>query len=301
MKVVKSIIDLIGKTPMVEIEGYEAKIFLKLESFNPASCVKERVAAAMIEDAIADGKIDPSTILIEPTSGNTGIGLAMVAACKSLRLILTMPESMSLERRKLLSLLGAELVLTPKELGMKGAIDKAYEIAKENENSYIFNQFNNPSNPQIHYETTGQEIIEQMGGKSPNIFISAVGTGGTITGVGKALREVDENVEIIAVEPADSPVISGGKAAPHKLQGIGAGFIPENLDLEIINEVVTATYEDAVIILREFASTRGILMGISSAAALWAAIKVSKYKKNRGKSIVVLLPDSAERYLSSLG
>ncbi len=300
MKDRTNVTDLIGHTPLLKLEGYGANIYAKLESFNPASCVKERVAQSMIEDAQRAGRINSDTVIIEPTSGNTGIGLAMVAAAKSLKLTLTMPESMSVERRELLKLLGAELVLTDKALGMRGAIAKAEELHSQVNNSIILDQFSNPANPHVHYTKTAPEILEAMGDQQPHILVAGVGTGGTISGIGKAFSEQLQSIEIVAVEPEESPVISGGTAGPHSIQGIGAGFIPKNLDLGLIDRVVKVNSSDAVATLRECASGRGLLVGISSGAALCAAIRLAQEEQNRGKNIVVILPDSAERYLSML-
>ncbi|GAF02852.1 cysteine synthase A [Saccharicrinis fermentans] len=292
---------LIGNTPLVQInklnEG-KAQVVAKLEFFNPASSVKDRIALAMIEDAEKTGKLDKETVIIEPTSGNTGVGLALVSAIKGYRLILTMPESMSIERRKLLKKFGAELVLTPAPKGMKGAIDKAEDLAKEHEKSFIPQQFNNPANPSIHRTTTAEEIWKDTDGKV-DVFISGVGTGGTITGVGEVLKARNPALKVIAVEPSDSPVISGGQAGPHKIQGIGAGFIPTNLNTAIIDEVVQVSNEDAVQTSHQAAISEGLLCGYSSGAALWAALSVSKREEFKGKRIVVLLPDTGERYLSS--
>ncbi|MFI3314438.1 MAG: cysteine synthase A [Rikenellaceae bacterium] len=300
MRVVKNVTELIGQTPMLEMSDLGATIFAKLESFNPCSSVKERVALAMINSAEREGKIDANTTLIEPTSGNTGIGLAMVAASKQLKLLLTMPESMSQERKSLLSLLGAHLVLTPKELGMNGAIAKANELNAQIENSYVFNQFANSVNPQIHYQTTSLEIIEQLGELDVHYFVAGVGTGGTISGIGKRLKEQYPDIQIVAVEPFESAVISGESPSAHKLQGIGAGFIPDNLDVSIIDTVEKVKYCDALTTLKECASTNGLLIGISSAAVLFTAQKIASQELNKGKNIVVLLPDSAERYLSTI-
>lgn len=302
MKRVKKITELIGSTPMLEIEGRDgtATILAKLESFNPCSSVKERVALNMIEEAMEAGTIDAKTTLIEPTSGNTGIGLAMVAASLSMKLILTMPESMSQERKSLLKLLGAELVLTDKALGMKGAIDKAEELCATTPNSYIFNQFANRSNPRAHYKGTAKEIIEQLGDDVPTYFVAGVGTGGTISGIGKALKEKYPSVKLVGVEPSDSAVLSGGTAGAHKIQGIGAGFVPQNLDNEIIDEIMPVQYDDAIVTLHKSANTYGMLIGISSGAALWAAEQLASREDAKGGVVIVLLPDSADRYLSML-
>ncbi|MBN1604051.1 MAG: cysteine synthase A [Chitinispirillaceae bacterium] len=301
MNIANTIVDLIGNTPLVRINrlntGY-AQIFAKLEFFNPLSSVKDRIGAALIEDAEKKGKLTRDSVIIEPTSGNTGIALAFVAAVKGYRLILTMPETMSLERRKLLKAFGAELVLTEGSKGMKGAIEKAEELAAEIPHSFIPQQFDNPANPRIHRVTTAEEILRDTDGKV-DIFIAGVGTGGTLTGTGEVLKSKINNVKIIAVEPDKSPVISGGMPGPHKLQGIGAGFIPGNLNISIIDEVITVKEEDAGNTAREAARREGLLIGISSGAALWSAIKVSSRKENEGKNIVVILPSCGERYLST--
>ncbi len=300
-KIANSIIELIGKTPLVQINRLNdggAQIVAKLEYFNPAGSVKDRIALAMIEDAERTGKLDKDTVIIEPTSGNTGVGLAFVAAVKGYRLILTMPESMSIERRKLLKKFGAELVLTPAAQGMKGAISQAQGIADEYGNAFIPQQFNNPANPSIHRCTTAQEIWNDTDG-IVDVFVAGVGTGGTITGVGEELKSKNSNVKIIAVEPVDSPVISGGKAGSHKIQGIGAGFIPPNLNTQVIDEIILVSNEDAVNTANRAATEDGLLCGYSSGAALWAANEVSKRPEYAGKRIVVLLPDTGERYLSS--
>jgi cysteine synthase A len=301
MHVANSITDLIGNTPLVRINrlntGYAA-IFAKLEFFNPLSSVKDRIGFAMIEDAEKRGLLTKDSVIIEPTSGNTGIALAFVAAVKGYRLILTMPETMSIERRKLLKVFGAELVLTEGSKGMKGAIEKAEELSAQISHSYIPQQFNNPANPQIHRVTTAEEILRDTDEKV-DIFIAGVGTGGTLTGVGEVLKSRLNNVKIVAVEPEKSPVISGGKPGPHKLQGIGAGFIPENLNRSIIDEVITVNEDDAGKTARETARQEGLLIGISSGAALWSALQVSSRKENEGKNIVVILPSCGERYLST--
>lgn len=300
-KIANSIIELIGKTPLVQINRLNdggAQIVAKLEYFNPAGSVKDRIALAMIEDAERTGKLDKDTVIIEPTSGNTGVGLAFVAAVKGYRLILTMPESMSIERRKLLKKFGAELVLTPAAQGMKGAISQAQGIADEYGKAFIPQQFNNPANPSIHRCTTAQEIWNDTDG-IVDVFVAGVGTGGTITGVGEELKLKNPNVKIIAVEPLDSPVISGGKAGSHKIQGIGAGFIPPNLNTQVIDEIVLVSNEDAVNTANRAATEDGLLCGYSSGAALWAANEISKRPEYAGKRIVVLLPDTGERYLSS--
>ena len=292
----------IGNTPMVSMDRLAAdlpgKVLAKLESFNPLSCVKERIAAAMIEAGERDGQIKKNTVIIEPTSGNTGIGLAFVCAVKGYRLILTMPETMSVERRKLLKILGAELDLTEGARGMKGAIERAEELALTFENSFIPQQFNNPANPQIHRETTAPEILRDTEG-NVDVFVSGVGTGGTLTGVGSVLKEKNPAVRIVAVEPSGSPVLSGGEAGPHKIQGIGAGFIPDVLDQSLIDEVIRVTDIDAAKTARRLAKEEGILCGISSGAAMWAALKIAAHKSSQDKTIVTLLPDTGERYLST--
>ena len=300
-KIANSIIELIGKTPLVQINRLNdggAQIVAKLEYFNPAGSVKDRIALAMIEDAERSGKLDKNSIIVEPTSGNTGVGLAFVAAVKGYRLILTMPESMSIERRKLLKKFGAELVLTPAAQGMKGAISQAQGIADEYGKAFIPQQFNNPANPSIHRCTTAQEIWNDTDG-IVDVFVAGVGTGGTITGVGEELKSKNPSIKIIAVEPTDSPVLSGGKAGSHKIQGIGAGFIPPNLNPQVIDEIILVSNEDAVNTANRAATEDGLLCGYSSGAALWAANEVSKRPEYKGKRIVVLLPDTGERYLSS--
>ncbi len=300
-KIANSIIDLIGNTPLVQINRLNeggAQVVAKLEFFNPASSVKDRIAQAMIEDAERSGKLDKDTVIVEPTSGNTGVGLAFVAAVKGYRLILTMPESMSIERRKLLKKFGAELVLTPAGQGMKGAIAKADEIAAEHKKSFVPQQFNNPANPSIHRCTTAHEIWNDTDGNI-DVFVAGVGTGGTTTGVGEELKKKNPKLKVIAVEPFDSAVISGGQPGPHKIQGIGAGFIPGNLNVDIIDDIVKVSNEDAVHTAHNAALQEGILCGYSSGAALWAALEVSKRPEFKGKRIVVLLPDTGERYLSS--
>ncbi len=295
-----SILETVGKTPTVRLNKLDtentADIFCKLESFNPMGSIKDRIALAMIEDAEEEGELRPGMTVIEPTSGNTGIGLAMVCAVKEYRLVLTMPESMSVERRKLLKVLGAEIILTPSEEGMEGAITRAEEMLNADDDCYMPQQFNNPSNPEIHYRTTGKEILDEL--ERIDAFVAGVGTGGTITGVGRALKEVYGDVEIIAVEPAGSPVLSGGQAGPHAIQGIGAGFIPGILDLGIIDHIVQVEEEGAVECTRKLAQEEGILAGISSGAALRAALDVAA-RLGSGKSVVVILPDSGERYLST--
>ena len=304
MKVYQRIIDTIGDTPLVELTNLEAKyalkakVFAKVERFNPGGSVKDRIAKAMIEKAEKEGLINKDTVLIEPTSGNTGIGLAMVAASKGLRIILTMPETMSMERRNLLKAYGAELVLTEGAKGMKGAIAKAEELANEIPNSFIPSQFTNMANPNIHYLTTGPEIYRDLEGKL-DYFVAGVGTGGTLSGVGKYLKEQNANIKAIAVEPETSPVLSKGTAGPHKIQGIGAGFVPATLDTAIYDEIITIGNEEAFEMGRESARSEGLLVGISSGAAIKAAIKLAQREENFGKTIVVLLPDTGERYLST--
>lgn len=300
----KSLTELIGRTPLLELTNYEkkynlkTKLIAKLEYFNPAGSVKDRIAYAMIKDAEEKGILKEGSTIIEPTSGNTGIGVASVATAKGYRAILTMPETMSVERRNLLKAYGAEVVLTDGTKGMKGAIAKAEELAKEIPNSFIPAQFDNPANPAIHYATTGPEIWEDTDGKV-DIFVAGIGTGGTISGVGKFLKEKNSNIKIVAVEPTDSPVLSKGTAGPHKIQGIGAGFVPATLDTSIYDEVITVQNEDAFKSGREIALTEGVLVGISSGAALWAAAELAKRPENEGKTIVVLLPDTGDRYLST--
>ena len=298
------ILETVGKTPLVEFHNLEkefnlkARLVAKIESFNPGGSVKDRIAKAMIEEAEKQGLINKDTVLIEPTSGNTGIGLSMVAASKGLRIIITMPETMSIERRNLMKAYGAELVLTEGAKGMKGAIAKAEELAKEIPNSFIPSQFTNMANPKMHYLTTGPEIFEDSEGKV-DIFVAGVGTGGTISGTGKFLKEKKPSVKVVAVEPESSPVLSKGTPGPHKIQGIGAGFVPETLDTKIYDEIITVSNEKAFEMGRKVAKTEGLLVGISSGAALSAAIEVASRKENEGKVVVVLLPDTGERYLST--
>ena len=295
---------LIGKTPLLELTrieeelGLKAKVLAKLEYFNPAGSVKDRIAKRMIEDAEASGKLKPGATIIEPTSGNTGIGLAAVAAAKGYRTIIVMPETMSVERRQLMKAYGAELVLTEGAKGMKGAIAKAEEIAAETENSYIPGQFVNPSNPAAHRDTTGPEIWENTDGKV-DYFVAGVGTGGTVTGVGEYLKSKKSDVKVVAVEPEASQTLAKGEAAPHKIQGIGAGFVPETLNTHIYDEIIPVTNEDAFETGRLIGHKQGVLVGISSGAALWAAIELAKKSENEGKNIVVLLPDTGDRYLST--
>ena len=297
-------LDLIGQTPLVRLnnlikkEGLEADVLAKLEYFNPAGSVKDRIAKEMILDAMEKGLINEKTTLIEPTSGNTGIGLSAVATSLILKIIITMPETMSVERRNLMKAYGAELVLTPGSEGMKGAIAKAKELASQIENSFIPGQFENPANPQAHYKTTGPKIYSQTDGKV-DIFVAGVGTGGTISGIGKYLKEQNPNVKVVAVEPASSPVLSTGKGGAHKIQGIGAGFVPDTLDTKIYDEIITVENEDAFASGKEVAKTEGILVGISSGAAIKAAKELAKREENKGKTIVVLLPDGGDRYLST--
>ena len=302
--IAQKLTDLIGNTPLLALNRYSREAGLpgpllgKLEYFNPLGSVKDRIAFAMIEAGEAAGKIKPDTLIIEPTSGNTGIGLAFVAASRGYKLILTMPETMSVERRNLLKALGAELVLTPGAEGMKGAIRKAEELAQANPNSFLPQQFKNPANPEMHRKTTAEEIWRDTGGKV-DIFVAGVGTGGTITGVGEVLKSRNPAVQIIAVEPADSPVLSGGQPGPHKIQGIGAGFVPDVLNPNIIDEIITVKNDDAMATGRELAKTEGLLIGISCGAAVWAATQVARRPENKGKVIVVILPDTGERYLST--
>jgi len=303
-KIAKSLTELIGKTPLLELSNYEkknglaAKIVAKLEYFNPAGSVKDRIALAMIDEAEKSGALKEGSVIIEPTSGNTGIGLASVAAARGYRIILTMPETMSVERRILMKAYGAEIVLTEGAKGMKGAIAKADELAAEIPNSFIPGQFTNPANPAIHRTTTGPEIWNDTDGKV-DIFVAGAGTGGTVTGVGEYLKSKNPNVKIVVVEPADSPVLSEGRSGPHKIQGIGAGFVPEVLNTKVYDEIIPVKNEDAFAVAREIAKEEGLLVGISSGAAAWAATELAKRPENVGKTIVVVLPDTGERYLST--
>ena len=304
MAIYKNVTELVGKTPLLEAENFgkkyapDATILAKLEYFNPAGSVKDRIAKAIIFDALEKGTLTKDSVIIEPTSGNTGIGLSAIAASLGIRIIITMPETMSVERRNLMKAYGAELVLTEGAKGMKGAIAKAEELAAEIPNSFIAGQFVNPVNPKAHKETTGPEIWEDTEGKV-DIFVAGIGTGGTISGVGEYLKEKNPAVKVVAVEPVDSPVLSEGRAGAHKIQGIGAGFVPDTLNTEIYDEIIKVENEDAFAMGREFARTEGVLVGISSGAALWAAAELAKREENAGKVIVALLPDPGDRYLST--
>jgi len=303
-RIAKKLTDLIGNTPLLELENFnrehntKATIIGKLEYFNPGGSVKDRIGYAMIEDAEKKGLLTKESIIIEPTSGNTGIALAYIAAAKGYRLILTMPETMSIERRNLLKALGAELVLTPGPEGMRGAIKKADELHAAQANSFLPQQFKNPANPEIHRTTTAEEIWRDSDGKV-DIFVSGVGTGGTITGIGEVLKKRNPNVKIVAVEPFDSQVIAGGKSGPHKIQGIGAGFVPEILNTTLLDEIIPVSNDDAFATSRKLARTEGLVVGISSGAATWAALQLALREENRGKRIIVILPDTGERYLST--
>ena len=301
-RIFEDITKTVGNTPLVRLhrinQGLNADILAKIESFNPLSSVKDRIGVAMIEDAEANGLLNTDSVIIEPTSGNTGIALAFVCAARGYRLILTMPETMSMERRQLLNILGAELVLTEAAKGMKGAVEKAEELAKATPHSFMPQQFANPANPAIHRKTTAEEIWKDTDGKI-DYFVAGIGTGGTITGVGEILKQKNPSIKIIGVEPADSPVLSGGKSGPHKIQGIGAGFVPDVLNRKIIDEIIVVKHEDAGLTARRLAKEEGILAGISSGAALWAALEVAGRKEAEGKTIVAILPDSGERYLST--
>lgn len=302
MKTYKKITELIGKTPLLELETVSkdtgVTVLAKLEYFNPAGSVKDRIAKAMLDDAETKGILKPDSVIIEPTSGNTGIGLAAVAAARGYKVILTMPETMSVERRNLLKAYGAKVVLTEGVRGMKGAIEKAQELAAENAHSFIPSQFTNSANPKVHYDTTGPEIWEDTDGKV-DIFVAGVGTGGTVSGVGEYLKSKNPDVQVVAVEPSGSPVLSGKKPGPHKIQGIGAGFFPETLNTAVYDEVIQVTNEDAFETGRELAKKEGLLVGISSGAAVWAARELAKRPENKGKIIVAILPDTGERYLST--
>lgn len=303
-KIAKQLTDLIGNTPLLELSNFnkkyapEATLIAKLEYFNPGGSVKDRIALAMIEDAEKRGVLKPGGLIIEPTSGNTGVGLALVATVKGYKLTLTMPETMSIERRNLLKALGANIVLTPGAAGMKGAIEKAEALRNENPGSIILQQFENPANPATHKRTTAEEIWRDTDGQI-DIFVAGVGTGGTVSGTGARLKELNPNIRIVAVEPAGSPVLSGGKPGPHKLQGIGAGFIPKTYDAKVVDQVIPVENDDAIRTSRELAQTEGLLVGISAGAATYAATQLAAQPENRGKKIIVLLPDTGERYLST--
>lgn len=304
-KIADNLTKLIGNTPLLKLnrfaqnEGAVANIVVKLESFNPLGSVKDRIALAMIEDAEKNGKLNENSVLIEPTSGNTGIGLAFVSSIKNYRLILTMPETMSIERRNLLKALGAELVLTPGSEGMKGAIAKAKELQVEIPNAVILQQFENQANPQVHYDTTGEEVWHDTDGNI-DFFVSGVGTGGTVSGAGKKLKGLNPSIKVVAVEPADSPVLSGGNPGPHKIQGIGAGFVPGTYNDSVVDRIITVSNDNAILTSRKLAKLEGLLVGISSGAAAYAALQLAKEPENSGKTIVAILPDTGERYLSTL-
>ncbi|MDD3189349.1 MAG: cysteine synthase A [Fermentimonas sp.] len=304
-KIAANLTELVGNTPLLKLgnysksEGAKANLIAKIESFNPLGSVKDRIALSMVVDAEKKGILKPGSVIIEPTSGNTGIGLAFVSSIKKYRLILTMPETMSLERRNLLKAFGAELVLTPGSEGMKGAIAKSRELQSQTPNAVILQQFENQANPQIHYQTTGEEVWRDTDGKV-DIFVSGVGTGGTVSGAGKRLKEYNPKVQVVAVEPTDSPVLSGGSPGPHKIQGIGAGFIPGTYDSSVVDRVYKVSNDDAILASRKLASTEGLLVGISSGAAVYAALQLSLEPANEGKNIVVILPDTGERYLSTV-
>lgn len=304
-KIAQKITDFIGSTPLLQLNNFisskqlEATIIAKLESFNPAGSVKDRIAQAMIEDAEAKGVLKKGMEIMEPTSGNTGVGLAMVAATKGYKLTLAMPETMSVERRNLLKALGAHIILTPGAEGMKGAIKRVDELASERADVFVPQQFENGANPRVHERTTGEEIWRDTDGKV-DIFVSGVGTGGTVSGTGKKLKQYNPNIHVVAVEPTDSPVLSGGNAGPHKIQGIGAGFVPKTYDANVVDEVITVTNDEAILTSRIVAQNEGVLVGISSGAALFAATKLAQRPENKGKNIVVILPDTGERYLSTV-
>lgn len=302
MKIGKNVAELVGNTPLLLVntitKGLKAKVVVKMESANPLFCVKDRLAVAMIEDAEKKGLIDSDTVIVEPTSGNTGIGLASICASRGYELVLTMPDTMSLERRKLLKIFGAKLVLTPGARGMTGAVAEAKKIVEETENAFMPQQFENPVNAKMHENTTAVEIWEDTDGEV-DVFVGGVGTGGTVTGVGRGLKSRNKDIKIVAVEPAESPVLSGGKPGPHKIQGIGAGFIPGVMDLSIVDEIVTASAEQAKVMAGRLAKEEGILVGISSGAAMHAAVELAKREENEGKTIVAVLPDTGERYLST--
>lgn len=302
--IANNITELIGKTPMLELHniakiyGLKARIIAKLEYFNPAGSIKDRVAKSMIDDALATGRLQPGGTIIEPTSGNTGVGIAMNAAARGFKAIMTMPETMSRERQMLLKALGAQVVLTPGSAGMQGAVDKAEELQRNTPNSIVLQQFSNPANPQAHIKTTAQEIWEDTNGKI-DILVACVGTGGTVSGIGKGLKQHNPAIKIIAAEPASSPLLNGGKPGPHKIQGIGANFIPKNYDASLVNEVIDVPDNDAIKTSRLLGTNEGLLVGISSGAALWAALQVALREENHGKCIVTILPDTGERYLST--